>query len=92
MTHPIDPLTPEAFTARILWEAAIGGDELRFLDVWERLVAGHAKEVENAYSEGMNDSGKYDDGYAYGKEEGYDKGYADGRAKKEQDEQPLSSS
>lgn len=81
MTHPIDPLTPEALTARILWDTAKEGDVLRFLGVWERMIAGHAKEVENAYDEGMNDLGKYDDGYMFGREEGYDKGYADGRAK-----------
>lgn len=92
MTHPIDPLTPEALTARILWEAAKGDDILRFLDVWERMQSGHAKEVENAgYDAG------YETGILDGHKEGYDMGWDDGRNKtlaemKAKDEQSPSTS
>lgn len=94
MTHPIDPLTPEALTARILWDTAKEGNIIRFLGVWERMIAGHAKEVEDAYGEGMNNLGKYDDGYEIGYQDGMDRGMERGyaQAQKEQDEQASTSS
>lgn len=96
MTHPIDPQTPEVLTARFLWDAAKEGDILRFLDTWERMIAGHYKEVENSYENGKEDAGSYDRGYDRGVEdgfdEGHDRGWAEAMAERDKNERPASTS
>lgn len=85
MPHPIDPQTPEVLTARFLWDAAKEGNVIIFLNVWERMIAGHYREIESSYDNGMNDLGKYDDGYNAGLHDGHEQGYDLGyeKAKKE---------
>lgn len=94
MTHPIDPLTPEVLTARILWDAAVEENIIRFLGVWERMEAGHTRELEIAYENGQSDAGSFDRGYDEGVEDGYNRGFDEGwmKAKAEKDEQPPSTS
>jgi hypothetical protein len=79
MTHPIDPLTPNAITARHLWNLARDGDSLHFIDEWEGMITDHEKALEWAFNDGRSDGSAYENGYQegleYGKDIGYDRGY-----------------
>lgn len=79
MTHPIDPLTPNAVTARYLWNLARVDDALHFIDEWERMMTDHEKELEYAHNEIPDRSSRaWDDVFMEGERQGYDMGHDDG--------------
>lgn len=85
--HPIDPQTPEVLTARFLWDAAKENNIILFLNVWERFIAQHGKELEevqrtdfeHGHDMGYNEG--YEDGHLEGSRKGYDAAWEEAEEK-----------